>query len=86
MQTVQGYIQGLEQGSIQQNCTFIPITAYPISVAGPNPDGSFNYTRIITYQTLDETTYTIRTIYQAFLSMKPLKIIHKRMERSPQQS
>jgi hypothetical protein len=77
MGTVQAYIQGLEQGSINKNCTFIPITAYPISTTGPNPDGSFNYTRIITYQALDGTTYTIKITYQAFLSMKPPKIIVK---------
>jgi hypothetical protein len=74
MGTAQAYIQGLEQGGINKNCTFIPITAYPISTTGPNPDGSFNYTRIITYQALDGTTYTIKITYQAFLSMKPPKI------------
>jgi hypothetical protein len=75
MGTVQGYIQGLEQGSIRQNCTFIDIRAYPISVAGPNPDGSFNYTRTITYRTLDGKTFNVSKTWIAFLSMRSAKIV-----------
>ena len=75
MQTVQGYIQGLEQGSITKNCTFIPITAYPISVAGPNADGSFNYTRTITYQALDGTNCTITETYRTLPNLKYSEII-----------
>jgi hypothetical protein len=47
MRTVQAYIQGLEQGSINKNCTFITIMATP-SVHTVE-DGKHTLTRMVSY-------------------------------------
>jgi hypothetical protein len=57
MQTVQGYVQGLEEGSIRQNCTFIDIRA----TATTWNSGEQILERRVTYKAPNGKYYTIVT-------------------------
>jgi hypothetical protein len=73
MGTVQAYIQGLFGGSIDRNCTFIPITIYPLQIV-VCPNGNINYTTTIQYVDNRGNTQNIRRTYNVSPQFKLLSI------------
>jgi hypothetical protein len=71
MQTVQAYIQGLEQGSIRQNCTFIDIRASAVQFLWV--DGEPALQRTITYRAMNGEYYTFEETHSGDLNGPGLK-------------